>query len=99
MVAAFVLITLGVLFLLNNLYPDLQFIRTWPVILIVIGLVKVAEYVRNSLTGRGLSAEDQARFEPTRRPNGRPERGSETGQQTRQETRQEKRQEKRKERP
>lgn len=74
MVAAFVLITLGVLLLLNNLYPDLQFIRTWPVILIVIGLVKVAEYVRNSLTGRSLSAEDPTRLGSERRPR-RPDTG------------------------
>jgi hypothetical protein len=39
------LIVLGVLFLLNNLYPGMfRFGRMWPVILIVIGLAKVLEY-------------------------------------------------------
>jgi hypothetical protein len=39
------LIVLGVLFLLNNLYPDqFRFGKMWPVILIVIGLAKVLEY-------------------------------------------------------
>jgi len=39
-----VLITLGLLFLLANLqgYP---FERTWPILLIVIGAIKVARYV------------------------------------------------------
>jgi hypothetical protein len=42
------LIVLGVLFLLNNLYPDqFRFGRMWPVILIVIGITKVFEYFRN----------------------------------------------------
>ena len=41
------LIVIGVLFLLNNLFPgQFQFGRMWPVILIVIGLVKVLEYFR-----------------------------------------------------
>lgn len=41
-----ILIALGVLFLLNNLYPDVfRFSRMWPVILIVIGLVRIAEYL------------------------------------------------------
>ena len=39
-----VLITLGVLFLLANAY-DYPFERTWPIILIVIGAVKVVRYV------------------------------------------------------
>lgn len=40
-----ILIVLGVLFLLNNLYPDVfQFSRMWPVILIVIGVVRIAEH-------------------------------------------------------
>jgi hypothetical protein len=39
------LIVIGVLFLLNNMYPGvLQFRKMWPVILIVIGLAKVIEY-------------------------------------------------------
>ena len=45
------LIVLGVLLLLNNLYPDFfRFSRMWPVILIVIGAMRIAEY----LTGKDL---------------------------------------------
>jgi hypothetical protein len=41
------LIVIGVLFLLNNLFPgEFSFGRMWPIILIVIGLVKVFEYFR-----------------------------------------------------
>ncbi|MDR3762595.1 MAG: DUF5668 domain-containing protein [Acidobacteriota bacterium] len=39
-----VLITLGLLFLLSNV-SDWSFHRTWPILLIVIGLVKVVRYV------------------------------------------------------
>lgn len=46
MTGPLILIVLGVLFLLNNLYPGMfGFRRLWPVILIVIGLGKVLEYV------------------------------------------------------
>jgi len=39
------LIVIGILFLLNNLFPyQFRFGRMWPVILIVIGVVKVIEY-------------------------------------------------------
>lgn len=45
MLGALLLITLGVLFLLNNLYPvEFGFSRMWPIVLIVIGLVKIVEY-------------------------------------------------------
>ena len=44
MLGPVVLIVLGVLFLLNNLYPEVfRFGRMWPVILIVIGVAKVLE--------------------------------------------------------
>jgi len=44
MTGPLILIVLGVLFLLNNLYPDIYpFGRVWPVILIVIGVAKVLE--------------------------------------------------------
>jgi hypothetical protein len=47
-----ILISLGVLFLLNNLYPEaFRLSRMWPVILIVIGLIRIAEY----LLGRDLN--------------------------------------------
>jgi hypothetical protein len=39
-----VLITLGLLFLLSNT-SDWQFERTWPILLIVIGAIKVTRYV------------------------------------------------------
>jgi len=43
------LIVIGVLFLLNNLFPyQFRFGRMWPVVLIVIGLVKVLEYFRGT---------------------------------------------------
>ena len=49
MLGALLLITLGVLFLLNNLYPaDLGFSRMWPIVLIVIGLVKIVEHFQRS---------------------------------------------------
>ncbi len=38
-----VLITLGVLFLMGHLHWGYSFLRLWPVLLIVIGLVKLAE--------------------------------------------------------
>ena len=55
MLGPLLLIVLGVLFLLNNLYPDLhRFGRMWPVILIVIGIVKVIE----SFRGKGPGAQN-----------------------------------------
>ena len=49
MTGPLILIALGVLFLLNNLYPEtFSFGRLWPVILIVIGLAKILE----NLVGR-----------------------------------------------
>jgi len=47
MMGPIVLIVIGILFLLNNLFPfEFRFARMWPVILIVIGIVKVIEYFR-----------------------------------------------------
>src|ERR1051325_699672 len=49
MTGPLILITLGVLFLLNNLYPAMfRFGRMWPVILVVIGLSKIAEYLQQN---------------------------------------------------
>jgi hypothetical protein len=46
MTGPLILIVLGVLLLLNNLYPETYpFRRVWPVILVVIGLAKVLESV------------------------------------------------------
>ena len=45
MMGPLILIVIGILFLLNNLFPyQFRFSRMWPVILIVIGLAKVIEY-------------------------------------------------------
>lgn len=44
MVGPLLLIVIGVLFLLRNIYPYFGFEKMWPVILIVIGLAKVIEY-------------------------------------------------------
>ena len=45
------LIVIGVLFLLNNMYPGVfQFGKMWPVILIVIGLSRVVEFFRGQRT-------------------------------------------------
>jgi putative Mn2+ efflux pump MntP len=45
MLGPLLLIVIGVLFLLNNLYPGVfRFGKMWPVILIIIGLAKVFEY-------------------------------------------------------
>jgi uncharacterized membrane protein HdeD (DUF308 family) len=45
MLGPLILIAIGVLFLLNNLYPSVfRFGKMWPVILIVIGVTKVIEY-------------------------------------------------------
>ena len=53
MLGPLLLIALGVLFLLNNLYPDVyRFSRMWPVVLIVIGLAKILEYLRRT-SGKG----------------------------------------------
>ena len=47
MLGPIVLIVLGVLLLLNNLFPAVfQFGRMWPVILIVIGVGRVVAYFR-----------------------------------------------------
>jgi hypothetical protein len=51
-----ILIALGVLLLLNNLYPEVfSFSRMWPVILIVIGIGKIGEhfYKRIEKGGQG----------------------------------------------
>ena len=43
MMGAVILITIGVLFLIDKMSWNLSFGRLWPAILIVIGIVKVAE--------------------------------------------------------
>jgi hypothetical protein len=62
MLGPLLLIVLGVLFLLNNLYPDVyRFTRMWPVILIVIGLSKILEYLhKNSGSSSGDSGKGES---------------------------------------
>lgn len=60
MLGPMLLIVIGVLFLLNNMYPDVfRFGKMWPVILIVIGLAKVAEYFRSPRENADTKREDQ----------------------------------------
>ena len=57
MTGAFVLITLGVLLLMNNLYPTrFDFGQMWPVILIVIGVVKIVDYFQRPSPEQGAAA-------------------------------------------
>jgi len=59
MLGPILLIVVGVLFLLNNLYPGMfRFGKMWPVILIVIGLSKVFEYLQGQ-TENTESTEDR----------------------------------------
>ena len=56
MTGPLILIVLGALLLLNNLYPDVyRFSRVWPVILIVIGIAKLME----SLVHRSKGGDDE----------------------------------------
>ena len=49
MTGPLMLIVIGVLFLLNNLFPGVfSFGKMWPVILIVIGLSRIAEYFQQN---------------------------------------------------
>ena len=53
MLGPILLIVIGVLFLLNNMYPGVfRFSRMWPVILIVIGITKVVEYIQSQIGNR-----------------------------------------------
>jgi hypothetical protein len=48
MLGPLLLIAIGILFLLNNLYPGVfRFGKMWPVILIIIGISKVFEYFQS----------------------------------------------------
>jgi hypothetical protein len=52
MIGPLILIVLGILLLLNNLYPNVYpFSRVWPVILIVIGLAKVLDSITRQRRG------------------------------------------------
>jgi len=57
MMGPLILIVLGVMFLLSNIFPEtFSFGRLWPVILIVIGVVKIVE---------SLQKQKQKRDEPS----------------------------------
>jgi cell wall-active antibiotic response 4TMS protein YvqF len=60
MLGPLLLIVLGILFLLNNVYPEtFRFSRMWPVILIVIGLAKVLDYFHGGQKKPDSQKEDQ----------------------------------------
>jgi hypothetical protein len=59
MTGPLILIVLGVLLLLNNLYPNVYpFSRVWPVILIVIGLAKVLDSITRHRGGSQSSGKE-----------------------------------------
>jgi hypothetical protein len=60
MLGPLILIVLGVLFLLSNIFPAIfSFGRLWPVILIVIGVVKIVEAIQKGPSGpSGPSGKD-----------------------------------------
>jgi len=58
MLGPLLLIVIGILFLLNNMYPGVfRFGKMWPVILIVIGLAKVIEYIQGQSAGNKKEGE------------------------------------------
>jgi hypothetical protein len=60
MLGPLLLIVIGVLFLLNNMYPGVfRFGKMWPLILIVIGLSKVIEYFQAPRQSPDIKKEDQ----------------------------------------
>lgn len=60
MTGPILLITLGVLLLLNNLDPGTySFSRLWPVILIALGAGRIAEYVYRRAMEAGRRSEDR----------------------------------------
>ena len=59
MLGPLLLIVIGVLFLLNNMFPGFRFGKMWPVILIVIGLAKVFEYFQANPPGTPPGAEER----------------------------------------
>ena len=59
MTGPLILIVLGVLLLLNNLYPSRYPIgRVWPVILVVIGIAKVLESIAHRRAGKTDSGKE-----------------------------------------
>jgi hypothetical protein len=68
-----ILITIGVLFLIHQSHWDYGFGRTWPVILLVIGAVKLAEALASD-DGHGRAPG------PPQAPGSGPQQGSGPGQ-------------------
>lgn len=59
MTGPLILIVLGALLLLNNLYPDVYpFSRVWPVIIVVIGIAKVLESIVHRRGGNPPSGKE-----------------------------------------
>jgi hypothetical protein len=65
MTGPIVLIVIGVLFLLNNLFPDVyRFSRLWPVILIAVGASKVLEGWLRRMNRQQSDSSGPSRKEP-----------------------------------
>jgi hypothetical protein len=65
MTGPLILIVIGVLFLLNNLYPDVyRFSRLWPVILIAVGAAKVLEGWLRRMNRQQSDSSGPSRKEP-----------------------------------
>ena len=65
MLGPLLLIVIGVLFLLNNMYPEVfRFGKMWPVILIVIGLAKVFEYFQGPPPKPEIKPEEKSEEKP-----------------------------------
>ena len=69
MLGPLLLIVIGVLFLLNNMYPEVfRFGKMWPVILIVIGLAKVFEYFQGPPPKPEIKPEEKSEEKPEEKP-------------------------------
>lgn len=67
MLGPLILIVIGILFLLNNMFPGVyRFGKMWPVILIVIGLAKVIEYFQSPRQISDSDKREQGEREPDR---------------------------------
>jgi len=62
-VVALILISLGILFLLNNFLPRFNFGRLWPLILIVIGLAILAQGSKKKDAGTSSEAKEKSEQE------------------------------------
>ena len=65
MMGPLILIVLGVLFLLSNIFPGtFSFGRLWPVILIVIGVVKIVESLQKRQSGHETAPDQSGKDTP-----------------------------------